>query len=84
MFLRRITNSAERDDLQIQFGSNFENNFSSISIYNKLGEMLKEEELLFKNNTASIKTDELPNGVYFLRLRNSQNEELNKRFVIAR
>ena len=57
------------------------------SILNSLGQVIKEEEINFKNKNASIKTDDLANGVYHLALRQAQGDNTvgaSKRFVISR
>ena len=57
--------------------------------------MIKEEEINFKNKNASIKTDDLANGVYHLALRHTSTPlsagaqgdntvSVSKRFVISR
>lgn len=55
-----------------------------IQIYNNLGQVIKEEELQFKNKKAEIRTADLPNGVYLLLFKNSNSETSSKRFVINR
>lgn len=74
--------------------------FNQMEIYNNLGVKVQEEEISFKNKTVSIKTDNLSNGLYSLRLyekrldlpsmssgqspRRDNQITLNKRFVISR
>jgi len=81
--LRLFPNPAQ-DILQMQFTVDVENEFKTISIYNKLGQLLQEEDLIFKNKTASVKTDDLENGVYFLKLHGTNSQTVSKRFVINR
>lgn len=50
--------------------------------YNAFGQMLKEEKIIFKNKIATIKTDDLPNGVYVLKLQSENSQTIAKRFVI--
>ncbi len=76
---------------QDQINLSFENNnkdVKKVSIYNSLGELIREQELIFKNKNAVINTKDLPNGVYFLQLFDSAQSDsmrsLSKRFVIAR
>ncbi len=52
-------------------------------IYNSLGQVIKKEKLEFKNNTATITTKELPNGVYTLQIK-TEYGTLNKKIVIER
>ena len=79
---QHITNYGNPDILQVQFTVDVENEFKTISIYNKLGQLLREEDLIFKNKTASIKTDDLRNGVYVLKLHGKSLQTVSKRFVI--
>ncbi len=70
--------------------------FHSTAIYNHLGQLVREEDLIFKHNSLKIKTTDLPEGVYSIRLtirltiRQAQGEKSNtigiltKRFLIAR
>ena len=68
----------------------FSNEAYKIKIINSLGQIIREEDITFKDNLASINTKELPNGVYFLRqipFDSAQGDKLqtaSKRFVIAR
>ena len=55
-----------------------------LTIINSLGQIIKEEEITFKNNVTSINTKELPNGVYYLKLKTENGLIISKRFVIAR
>ena len=60
---------------------------TKIQIINSLGQIIREEEIDLKNNTAVIKTRELSNGVYVFTLRQAQGDnsvKVNKRFVISR
>ncbi|WP_317898300.1 T9SS type A sorting domain-containing protein [Aurantibacillus circumpalustris] len=55
-----------------------------ISIYNNLGQLIREEEISFTENKLLFKTSELENGVYFLRIKSVNAGVLSKRFVAAR
>ena len=81
--LKLFPNPAQ-DILQVQFTVDVENEFKTISIYNKLGQLLREEDLIFKNKTASIKTDDLRNGVYVLKLHSMSLQTVSRRFIINR
>jgi len=61
-----------------------DHSFNKITITNNLGQLIREEEIEFKNNTAKIKTNDLPNGVYIFTLKDKTNFQVSKRFVIAR
>jgi hypothetical protein len=58
--------------------------FKKLRIYNSLGEMIREEEISFENGKVEIKTNELPEGIYFLRLTSNSSGTVSKRFVIER
>lgn len=62
--------------------------FDRVTIYNQLGQLVKEEDILFKEKSVKINTGNLPNGVYSIVLasRTSANnqETVSKRFVISR
>jgi hypothetical protein len=58
--------------------------FNSIIIYNNLGQIIREEEIEFKNKEVYIKTDNLLNGVYVLQLKSIHLGVVIKRFVISR
>jgi hypothetical protein len=70
-----------------------------LKIYDAIGQLIREEEITFKENKTTINTKELANGVYVLRLSSLGTRNLNtnpsyrqddnqlivsKRFVIAR
>ncbi|WP_317899605.1 T9SS type A sorting domain-containing protein [Aurantibacillus circumpalustris] len=58
--------------------------FNSISIYNNLGQLMREEEVVFENKTLILNTNDLENGVYFLNLKSNNLGTVSKRFVISR
>jgi hypothetical protein len=68
------------DVLNINF--DIETNFTKLEILNNLGQLIREEYLVLKNNFIDIK--DLPEGVYLLRIKNSNSENISKRFIIAR
>jgi len=73
-----------QDKITLQFSiPNIEDQFKQIIIYNSLGQTVKEEEIGFKNRTATILTNDLKNGVFILELRSSHSEKITKRFIIA-
>lgn len=90
------------DILNIEFVTSISEAFRDgrLQILNSLGQVIKEEEeIVFKNKTATVKTDALENGVYFLQLSSRGTRDLKtdpsyrqdentlnfiKRFVIAR
>ena len=87
IFLKIYPNPAE-NLLNISFDSNYE--FNGIAIHNNLGQLVKKQTIqgVANENTIQIKIDDLPNGIYSLRLLNSARSKNNvnvcKRFVIAR
>lgn len=64
-------------------GDNFK-----VQIYNAMGELIKEEDVFFENKTGSIKTDELTNGIYLLKLigvdQNKNSLSVSKRIIITK
>jgi hypothetical protein len=75
------------DILNVNLNFDIDNTFSKIKIVNNLGQIIREEEINFKNKTATIKTDDLENGVYVLVLYSSLGDKrgaFSKRFVITR
>jgi hypothetical protein len=73
-----------KDELNIGFNFDLDNEFTKIEILNNLGQIIREEEIVFKNKGASVKTNDLPNGVYLLNLKSANSLSVSKRFVIAR
>lgn len=72
----------------INFKLEILNGVASVQIYNATGQLIKEEENIFKDKSTSIKTDGLPNGVYLLKVsgldRNNNTIIASTRIVIAR
>jgi hypothetical protein len=58
--------------------------FKTLYIYNSLGQIIREQDLLFENKKTIIKTDDLSEGVYLLQLKSENSETVYKRFVISR
>jgi len=58
--------------------------FKKLIIRNGIGQMIREEEIEFKNKTASVNTGDLDNGVYYLQLKSVSTRAFCKKFVIAR
>ncbi len=67
------------DELNIAINARINVDLNRILIYNSIGQLIREEEIIFKNNSGFLNTTDLPNGVYYLNLKG-----INKRFVIAR
>jgi hypothetical protein len=55
-----------------------------ITIINNLGQIVREEELTFKNNISTIRTEKLENGIYELLIKSGNSQTVSKRFVISR
>ena len=73
------------DEITIELLSNQPHaDFKRMSISNSLGQIIREEEIQFKNNNTIVKTSDLPNGVYMLIIIEKDNFQITKRFVIAR
>ena len=58
--------------------------FNKLQIANQLGQILREEEIKFENKPIKIRTEELPNGIYFITISTTQNERLTKKLVISK
>ena len=58
--------------------------FTSYRIYNSIGQMIREEDILFETEKTKLSTSNLPNGVYSLSLRSTNSETISKRFLISR
>ncbi|MDP1802994.1 MAG: T9SS type A sorting domain-containing protein [Bacteroidota bacterium] len=67
------------DELNIALSVQTNIDFNRIFIYNSIGQLIREEEITFKNNKAFINTANLQSGVYYLNMKG-----INKRFVIAK
>jgi hypothetical protein len=72
------------DFIKVQYSLDISVPFNGLSIFNNLGQLIRAEEITFKNKKAHVPITELDNGVYFLELRNSSGQTLKKRFVVAR
>jgi hypothetical protein len=57
--------------------------FNSITITNNLGQALREEEINFKEKVVKIDTGNLPSGIYFIVIRNTNYETITKKLVIS-
>ncbi len=54
-----------------------------LKIFNNLGQVIREEEIVFKEKTVSIKIDELKNGIYFLNLKSKIFQVTSKKFTVV-
>lgn len=57
--------------------------FYLVKVSNSLGQFIKEEEIIFTENNAKIKTDNLSHGIYMLTLTDKDGFSISKKFVIA-
>jgi len=71
------------DVLNIECKSVKNNKKLVLIILNSLGEIIREEEIVFKENAARIKTIDLLNGVYFLQLKGKEGTA-SRKFLIGR
>ena len=55
-----------------------------MKMINNLGQIVREEELTFKNNISTISTEKLENGIYELLIKIGSSRTVSKRFVISR
>jgi hypothetical protein len=58
--------------------------YKSIHIYNQLGQLIREEELSFKNNETKLSTSELPNGTYLVSISTTKGYHIKKNLIISR
>jgi hypothetical protein len=58
--------------------------FEKFYIYNNLGQLLREEEIQFKDKKITVKTNDLAEGVYFIQLKSDNTGIVSKKFVISR
>lgn len=72
------------NELNLNFTIDVADRFKTLSIFNSLGQLLREEEIKFINQTAIVKTANLTNGVYFICLTDQQGFSINKRFLITK
>jgi hypothetical protein len=71
------------DILNINLNFDLGIKFSKIEIINNLGQIIGEEEINFKNNIALIKTNDLPSGVYTLKI-SYNGIAINKKFIVSK
>lgn len=67
------------DELNITINAKTNTDLDHLIIYNAIGQIIREEEFILTNNSVSINTTDLPNGVYYLGLNG-----INKRFIITK
>jgi hypothetical protein len=73
------------EDLELKIiHEDFFREYTTISFYNNLGMMIREEEILFKENSAKIKVNDLPDGAYSFQLTGGKVETIRKRFLLFR
>jgi hypothetical protein len=53
-------------------------------IYNSIGYLIREEEIMFKDKTVKLNVSDLESGAYFLQLKSEGAGTVSKRFVINR
>jgi hypothetical protein len=80
----KISPNPAQDFLQVELILNEDNPAKEFLIYNAFGELVWEEELIFKNKQAVINTRELCNGVYFLKIQGNKSRAVSKRFIISK
>ncbi|HQQ93561.1 MAG TPA: T9SS type A sorting domain-containing protein [Bacteroidia bacterium] len=72
------------DYLQFQYTLDVSDPVKGCTIYNSLGQIIREDSIDFRNKKARIQIDDLSNGVYSIELRNSSGQLIKRRFVVAR
>ena len=73
-----------RDYVEVQVSDRFTRGICRAFIYNALGQLIREEELLFKDRRAVLPTGDLPNGAYLITISNSSYESFTKKLLIAK
>ena len=63
---------------------NLVKDFTSLSISNNLGLIIRKEEISFKDKSLKIDIEDLADGVYLISLSNSNNEKVIKRLIVAK
>lgn len=72
------------NEVNIQLNLQMDAPFNKYQLYNNFGQLIREEELSFKNHIATITFEDLANGVYFISISNLQNETITKKLVITK
>jgi hypothetical protein len=85
----KISPNPASDNLELKYSplpEALEGEAMKATIYNNLGQAIKEDELQFKDGKAMLNTSELKNGVYVLKLTlpSSASGTVSRRFVISR
>ncbi len=80
----RIYPQPAQDVLNIVFTIETESEPNNVIIYNSLGQLIKKEEIVFKNKMANVKIEDLSDGVYYLSVKTDDIYRINRRFVISR
>mgnify|MGYP002141620875 CR=1 FL=1 len=52
------------------------------AIYSSLGQMIREEKLSFEGANATVKLNDLANGLYIISIRTGKGSTLNERFTV--
>jgi hypothetical protein len=55
-----------------------------IKIFNNLGQLIRKEEIIFRDRNSILNIRDLPNGIYTISFITSDNFIINKRIVISR
>ncbi len=63
---------------------NLVEDFTSLSIFNNLGLLVRKEEVNFKDKSLRIYTSDLTDGVYLITLNNPNNEKVIKKLIIVK
>ena len=73
-----------KDYVEVLVSDKFTQGICRAFIYNALGQLIREEELLFKERRAVFQTGDLPNGAYLITISNSSYESSTKKLLIAK
>lgn len=72
-----------QNDLSLKLGFKTRDKFKYYSIFNNLGQLIREGKINFNEDVTEVSIAELPQGIYSLRLLNDVRETISKKFVIT-
>jgi len=72
------------DFIYITSSQSNSDSLKNLLIYNHLGQLIRQQEIIITSNKTQINVSELSNGIYFIGLYTSSGHVINKRIVISR
>lgn len=61
-----------------------EQNVIQVKVFNSLGALVLEQQMILKNNTSHLNTEPLSNGIYTMLIDCDTQKTVSKRFVVSR